>query len=84
MKNVDYTKIVLAAISAICTGLGLFGIITTEEATTLASSGSSAALSVSGLVLLIVKIVKDHKKAKTPEVGGPVEAGTPGPPELEV
>ena len=83
MKNIDYTKIALAVISAICTGLGLFGVITTEEATTLASSGSSAALSVSGLVVLIIKIFRDHKKAKTPEVAGP-EAGTTGTPELEV
>ena len=60
----DYTKIVTAILSAVVTLLGLFGVITTDESSTLISTGASAAAGVTAFVLAIVSIVKAHKGKK--------------------
>ena len=65
----DYSKIIIAALGGIITVLSLTGVITTEEAKTLTTSGGSAVAGVYLFVSAIIGIVKDHKKGKkdTPE-----------------
>lgn len=58
----DYTKIIIAILTAACTVLSLIGVINTEESGTLVTSGTAAATGVSAFVAAIVAIVKAHRK----------------------
>ena len=60
----DYTKIVIAVLTAATTVLALTGAINTEESQTLATTGTAAATGVASFVAAIVGIVKAHKNAK--------------------
>lgn len=58
----DYTKIIIAILTAACTVLSLIGVINTEESGTLVTSGTAAATGVSAFVAAIIAIVKAHRK----------------------
>lgn len=59
--TMDYTKIAIAALSAVSTILAVTGTVSAEESTKLVTTGTAAATSLGAFVAVVVSIVRSRR-----------------------